>query len=161
MVQLMIAYGLSPWSPLSFAYFGSYLVKLGNLNTGGTTEVDLSLKPGEMYGASMSWKIFENEFNPTMMGTHTREQEFKRMVLEAVIDQQNYYGPRFSPGETQSALDLPTSIKATLIGWMDEAPPNVRINGEAPQETATALYKTELTFKVPDHGIIAIPPGLL
>ena len=34
MVQLTIAYGLSPWSPLSFAYFGSYLVKLGNLTKG-------------------------------------------------------------------------------------------------------------------------------
>jgi hypothetical protein len=136
-------------------------VKLGNLLAGGTTDVDLSLSPGEMYGSSMSWKIFESEYDPTMMGTPSREQEFKRMVLEAVIDQQNYYGQRFSPGEIQSALDLPTSIEATLVGWMDEAPPTVRINGEESQETATALYITELPFKVPENGNIAIPPGLI
>jgi hypothetical protein len=136
-------------------------VKLGDLIAGETTDVDLRLSPSEMYGASMSWKIFETEYDPTMLGTHSREQEFKRMVLEAVIDQQNYYGTRFSPGEIQSALDLPTSIEATLIGWMDEAPPNVRINGEEPQETATALYKTELAFKVPESGKIVIPPGLI
>jgi hypothetical protein len=44
---------------------------------------------------------------------------------------------------------------------MDDAPPNVRINGEEPQEAATALYKTELTFKVPENGNISIPSGLI
>lgn len=136
-------------------------VRLGNIEARETTDVDLELSPGEMHGTTMSWKIFETDFSPSMMGAPSREQEFKRMVLEAVLDQQSYYGTHVTPGGSRSATELSTSTEVTLIGWMDDAPPDVRINGQIPQESATALYKTQLTFQIPESGEIAIPPGLI
>lgn len=136
-------------------------VRLNDIEAGETAEVDLKLNSNEMFGGTMSWKIFENEFGPSMMGAPSREQEFKRMVLEAVLDQQNFYGARFTPGESRSATELSTTTEATLIGWMDHAPPEVRINGEIPQESATALYQTQLPYRLPTDGKIAIPSGLI
>ncbi len=136
-------------------------VRLGDIEDGETTAVELQLTSSEMFGSTMSWKIFETEYGPSMMGAPSREQEFKRMVLEAVLDQQNYYGARFIPGESHSATELSAATTATLIGWMDFAPPEVRINGQIPQESATALYKTQLNFQISENGVITIPPGLI
>ena len=136
-------------------------MRLGDLDTGESAEVDLKLNPSDSFGASMSWRIFENEFNPSIVGPPSREQEFKRLVLEAVLDQQNYYGTRFTPNDTRSATELSTEPDITLIGWMDHAPPEVRINGQIPHETATALYISHLAYQLPENGKITIPAGLI
>jgi hypothetical protein len=83
------------------------------------------------------------------------------MVLEAVLDQQNYYGSRFTPDEIHSATELSTTTDVTLIGWMDEAPPKVLINNQEPQESAIGLFKTQSTYQLPQQGEITIPAGLI
>jgi hypothetical protein len=136
--------------------------QLGELQAGASADVTLSLGNFQdmMYGASMSWKIYEEEYNK-LMGAPSREIEFKRMVLEGVLDQQSMYGGGFTPGVTRSALELTPSREITLLGWMDEAPPEVTVNGETPQESANALYLIKLPYEIPQQGAIELPPGFI
>jgi hypothetical protein len=109
----------------------------------------------------LSWKIIDNQFDPTMNGKPQREQEFKRMVLESVLDQQNFYGPRFPHEEFHSGLELSPTPEVIIIGWIDDAPPNVLINGQIHQETATSLFKSQIQVQFPQVGDINIPAGLI
>jgi hypothetical protein len=136
-------------------------VRLGDIANEESVEVDMHLNSGNLFGATMSWKIFESEFSTTDMRTPDREQEFKRMVLEAVIDQQNFYGSRFLPGDKRSAIELTNIPDVTVIGWMDFAPPDVRINAQIPQESTTSLFTTKVTYQLPQNGEVLIPAGLI
>ncbi len=138
--------------------------RLEDLEVGESIEVDFPLSGigNNMYGSSMSWRIYENEFSKFTMGPPPRELEFKRMVLEGVLDQQYYYGTRFDPSQKRSATELANNIpEVTLIGWMDVAPPEVRVNGQTPQEATTGLYIAQTAFQISETGEISIPPGLI
>ncbi len=136
--------------------------RLGDLPAGASTAVTLDLGNFQdtMYGASMSWKLYEEEYNK-LMGAPSRQIEFNRMVLEGVLDQQYMYGGGFTPGVTRSATELSLAREVTLLGWMDEVPPDVLVNGEAPQETANALYLIRLPYQIPVEGEIDLPPGFI
>ena len=136
-------------------------LRLGDIPSNQSVIVNMDLNHSEMHGAAMSWKIIDNQFDPTLNGKPQREQEFKRMVLESVLDQQNYYGPRFSHEEYHSGLELSATPEVTIIGWIDNAPPKVHINGQIHQETATSLYKSQIQVRFPQEGVINIPAGLI
>lgn len=137
--------------------------RLGDIESGASAKVNLKLENLQdmMYGPSMSWKIYEEQFSQPMIGPPSRELEFKRMVLEAVLDQQYYYGTRSTPGEIRSAKELDTQPLVTLLGWMDAAPPEVLVNGEIPQVAENALYILETHYLLPHSGEIRIPAGLI
>jgi hypothetical protein len=135
-------------------------VRLGDLDIGETANVNLeteSIRREIRYGPSISWELYGS----ASMGEPSRELEFKRMVLESVIDQQYYYGSNVRPGEIRSAKVLDSMPVATIFGWMDNAPPEVRINGEIPRESENSLYITEANLQLPDRGKITIPTGML
>jgi hypothetical protein len=137
--------------------------RLGDLESGASARVNLKLDSLQdmMYGPSMSWKIYEDQYAQPLVGPPSRELEFKRTVLEAVLDQQYYYGSRFTPGETHSAKELDLQPTVTLLGWMDTAPPDVRVNGEIPQVAENALYILESHYKISESGKFIIPAGLI
>jgi hypothetical protein len=115
-----------------------------------------------MMGGSLSWQIYEAEFSRAISGPPPREIEFRRMILEAIIDQQFYYGAAFDPSKTRSALELQADLpEVTLIGWMDSAPPEILVNGEAPQESATGVYLAHLPIDLSETSEIHLPPGML
>ncbi len=137
--------------------------RLGDLAAGDSVEVKLELDSLQnmMYGPSISWQIYEDQTRLSGVGPPPRALEFKRMVLEAAVDQQSYYGTFSTPGQTRSAKELDNTPAVTLLGWLEAAPPEVRINGEKPQESANALYITEVDYQYPEHGAISIPAGLI
>jgi hypothetical protein len=138
--------------------------RLGDLEPGESAEVNLPFTNfgDRTFGSSMSWRIFDDEFTPSMMGPPPRELEFKRMVLEAVLDQEIFYGSRFDPSQDHSAKELDATLpEAQVVAWMDNAPPEVRINGQIPQESATALYVSPVSYQIPESGEIIIPPGMI
>jgi hypothetical protein len=138
-------------------------LRLGDLAPGESTEVKLPIVKNDLImGGSLSWRIYESEFGRTMTGPPPREIELKRMILEALLDQQFFYGPQFAPSQVQSALELDSDLpKITFIGWMDTAPPDIRINGKIPQEATTGVYLTQLPLQFTTSGEIVIPAGLL
>ena len=72
-----------------------------------------------------------------------------------------YFGSRFSSGMKRSATELTGMPAATVLGWMDEAPPEVQVNGEIPQQAETGLYLTELPYNFAVNGEIKLPPGFI
>jgi len=135
-------------------------IRIGDLDVDTAANVDLEIAGSQRdirYGPSISWEIYGS----SGIGTPSREQEFKRMVLESVIDQQYYYGSNMRPGESRSAKELDAMPTVTILGWLEGAPPEVFVNGESPQESANSLLITETTFNFPEEGEISFPVGLL
>jgi hypothetical protein len=48
-----------------------------------------------------------------------------------------------------------------VLGWLDEAPPDVRVAGRKLTQETTALLYAPLSLRLPDEGIVTLPPGLI
>jgi hypothetical protein len=137
-------------------------VRLGDLAAGDSVEVNLELGDFEnvVFGGGISWRIYESQFDPASRRT-SRETDFRRMILEGVLDQGFMYGGSTFPGSVRSAKDLDFTSEATILGWIDQAPPKVLVNGTVPQETANALYLAQLAYHYPSSGRINVPVGMI
>jgi len=136
-------------------------IDLGDLAQEETKPVDLAIIPREFHRPTLSWQIFEERMGSTVVGVPNREQEFKRMIMEAVIDQQNAYSGRINPGEMRSAQTNANVSSVTILGWIDDAPPDVSIDGQPPRSYSTGLYKTQADYGFPEEGEIELPAGLI
>ncbi|MFH1633446.1 MAG: hypothetical protein ABIG63_05470 [Chloroflexota bacterium] len=137
--------------------------RLGDLEPGESTDVSLDMDNFEQnlfFGSGISWRIYESQFDPST-GRTSRDAEFKRMILEGILDQATMYGGSFGPGSTLSAKDLAYSPEATLFGWIDEAPPEVLVNGNLPQETANTLYLTRVAYNFSEAEKVDVPVGMI
>jgi hypothetical protein len=47
------------------------------------------------------------------------------------------------------------------MGWSDQAPPQVGIQGQEASQITTALVYSLLPLSIPDNGRVSIPPGLI
>jgi hypothetical protein len=140
----------------------SDFARLGDLGDGDSVAVNLKIGDFEqqMFSGGISWRIFEPKNDP-ISGQTSRETEFKRMILEGILDQAFMYGEGFNPNSIQSAKDLDYVPEVTIFGWIDEAPPQLLVNGNVPQETASTLYLTQLPYVFPLDGKIKVPVGMI
>ncbi len=137
-------------------------VRLGDLPAGETTQVSMDLGNFEdsIFGGGVAWRIYESQYDPAS-GRSSRETDFKRMILEGVLDQNFMYGGNFIPGAVRSAKDQDDTQEVTVLGWIDEAPPQVLVNGNVPQETARTLYLAQIPYHFLNKGAIEVPVGMI
>lgn len=137
-------------------------VRLGDVPAGGSAQVDLDLGEFEttVFSGGVAWRIYEMEYN-LAAGRSSRETDFKRMILEGVLDQSYMYGGIFTPGAVRSARDQDYPQEATVLGWIEQAPPNVLVNGIVPQESARTLYLAQIPYHYPASGVIDVPVGMI
>jgi hypothetical protein len=135
--------------------------RLGDLADGDSVDVNLKFGDFEqkMFSGGISWRIYEPKYDP-VSGQSSRETEFKRLILEGILDQAFMYGGSFGPNSRQSAKDLESIMEATIFGWINQAPPKLLVNGNEPQETANTLYLTRLVYTYP-LGKIKLPLGMI
>jgi len=141
---------------------GNHFVRLGDLPSGQETPVslDLTLPPNRGFGQPISYLLFEDELMQTGPAGPPRDAELKRLVVETVFDQGGGYSPISSsmpwgPGGDTNSRGL------TLLGWLDEAPPDAEVAGRIPGQQTTALLYAPLSFRLPETGQISLPPGLI
>jgi len=81
------------------------------------------------------------------------------MVVESVFDQSG----GFSAISSRIAWgpESGTSRRLALLGWLDSAPPEVRVASRTAGQQATALLYTHLSFDLPEEGDVTLPPGLI
>jgi hypothetical protein len=138
---------------------GKRFVRLGDIPAGGTADIRLDLtnlgKPD--FGSPLSYALFENYFTST--GGPPREVEVKRMMVENVLER--------IPVPIKSAAIAPRSTSTglshalLLLTWIDQAPPEVLVEGTVPAQQSTAMVLMPLSYQAAEEGDIVVPTGLI
>ncbi len=136
---------------------GMRVARLGDLSTGDGADVDLPLNDFESAptGGSISYAIFNDELS-SANGRPARQVEVRRAIIENVFDRVPPYITAPGSQEAASLYQVPV-----LIGWQDQAPPEVRIVGEEAAQQTTAVVISPLTYRLVGSGEVEIPGGLI
>ena len=133
--------------------------RLGDLPAGETLQLNLDLSGigTPTFGSPVSYLIYEEQLNAaSASGRAPRDLEVKRSILEALFQ----WGTPVKAasagqsGKTSSLIQTPV-----FIGWLDDAPPEVKIQGEAPAQQSTSLVYSLLPFNLPSDDTISLPTG--
>jgi len=137
---------------------GDQLARLGDVPPGEQVPVKMNLSGfGSKRFGPVGWRLFEEQFNSPGPGGPPREVQLKQMVVDSVFQQVGTMSPVSSFRSFGSAS--PQGL--VLLGWLDEAPPDVRVAGrKLAQETTVFLY-APLSLDLPDEGSVSLPPGLV
>jgi len=140
---------------------GNHFVRLEDLGSGqeALVTLELSNSADRAFGQPLSYLIYGDQFIQPGPGGPPREAEVKRIVAESILDQ----GSGFSPISSKIPWgpEGGTSRGLTLLGWLDEAPPDVSVAGRVPGQQTTALLYAPLSFHLPEEGDVSLPPGLI
>ncbi len=132
--------------------------RMGDLNPGQEAKVSLGLSDmnRNRMGANLSYRLYMEPYNNTD-GKIPRDVTLKTNILDNSTD--------VLPGGI-----LTSSAKAsgginmrgiTVLGWTDEAPPQVDVRGQLVSQMATTLVYNSLDITLPDNGRLVLPPGML
>ena len=139
---------------------GYNFVKLGDLPPGGSASVELKLVGlwGPNIGASLSYTLLEEEYKSSGTGVLSRDAEVKRTIIENLFNQvPSYVSSVAQPVYGSNNLfSIPV-----LIGWLDQAPPDVIVPGIDPAQQTTAIVMMPVPYSFPEHGRISLPPGII
>jgi hypothetical protein len=140
---------------------GNRFVHLGDLSPGQAAPVTMELieLQSQNMGQPLSYALFQDQLVQSGPGGPPREAELKRAVLQSVFEQ----GAGFE--FTSSVVAFGGSDRPRrgllLIGWLNQAPPEVRVAGRTPSQQTTALLYASLAYDLPRTGDISLPPGLI
>ena len=146
---------------------GNRFVHLGDLSPGEKVPVTINMPDlaSQRFGPSMGWRLFQDQLNQSGPGGLPREAQLKQTVVD--INFQGSWGlvVRGGLGPIPGVLSLAGEGRARLgvelLGWLDEAPPDVQVAGRKPAQQTTALLYTTLSYGLPDEGDFSLPPGLI
>jgi hypothetical protein len=141
--------------------WGDHFARLGDLRPGQEVAVTMDLPdlPDLGFGQPLSIRLVEEELKQSGSGDPPPEAELKRMIIESVFEQGGRFGstaPGFGLGGTAGS-----HRGLALLGWLNEAPPEVRVAGRTPTHQTTALLYAPVPVHLSDRGDISLPPGLL
>lgn len=143
------------------AILGNQFVRLPDMAAGQEVDIALAINSttSATIGTPLIYRIYEQEMNGAG-ASGSREVQLKQSVLESVLQ----------PGGWQvepTAVRLGSARQSTelksllLIGWLDQAPPEVRVAGRSPAQKTTALLLVAIPYRIPDEGYLTLPAGLL
>jgi hypothetical protein len=131
---------------------GNHFERLGDMEPYASKPVQMKLSEVNegAFGQPLSFRLFEEQLMQPGPTGPPREAELRRVLVESVFDQ-GYLAPwgSFQPQHL------------ALIGWLDQAPPQVAVNGREPAHQTTALLYAPISYALPGEGEIILPPGLL
>jgi len=140
---------------------GKRFLRLGDIAPGDEVEVimDLSRMTNPNFLAPISYLIFEDQFNQVDKNGSHRHFEVKRTIIESVLERSSIQHLTSSRAE-QSPLNY-LSYSPLLIGWLDEAPPQVRVEGIEPSQETTALLIYTIDYQLPNTNQVGLPVGFI
>jgi len=139
--------------------YGSKFALLGTLTPNEKREVNIQLDNlgNPNIGMSVSYMIFDPASSADSSTSERRKTESRRIIVENLFDRTP---PVFSAKRFDDSGTL--SYQAPVfLGWIDQAPPEVRIIGAEPGEQATSAVLFPLAYETPASGPVAIPVGLI
>jgi hypothetical protein len=133
--------------------------RLGDLPRGQSASVELELanpsNPNN-FGTPISYALYEKEIS-SANGPLPRQIEVRRSIVEALFERT----PPFISARRSLSPNAYISQSPVLIGWMDQAPPEISLANTQPAQQTTALVVLPVNLSFPDKGLISLPPGLI
>ncbi len=133
--------------------------RLGDMAAGEEKEVDLGLSSlqSDRFGPSLSYRLYQENLNSNTPLTRAAEQ--KMNIISSVLEN----GPWM---KSFSSSSIPSGTGAYnggvfLLGWLDQAPPEVSIAGNVLTYRTTTLVYRGVEYHLPDSGLLTIPAGLV
>jgi hypothetical protein len=139
---------------------GNLFTRLGDLQPGETRAVEMELPSllGQPFD-SLSWRLFQQQYDPTSPNGPPRAVQLKQSMLDNLFQGGGAYGPMLSIKSTNwNAASL---TQALLLGWLDQAPPEIQVAEREPASQTTALLIEPLSYRLSSGNQISLPPGFL
>ncbi len=132
--------------------------RFGDMAPGEEKEVDLALAnlQSDRFGPPISYRLFQENFTT---GPMPRDLEQKSNILNSVFE--NGMWSKLSSVMPAPGLSSGDLGGVTVLGWLDQAPPQVNVSENSLTQRTTALVYTSMNYNLPEQGFITLPPGLL
>lgn len=141
---------------------GNTFARIGDIPAGQDAAATMSLPAASttMPGAQVVYRIFEQEMMKSGPSGPPREAQLKQSVLESALQPGGWFIDPMSAriGTAGQSSRLKSLI---LVGWIDQAPPEVTVARRTPSVKTTALVYGTLSYDVAPEGRVSLPPGLL
>jgi hypothetical protein len=138
---------------------GNKFARLGDMPRGATSPVDMSMtdpiNPNN-FGSPISYALYEKEISGAN-GPAPRHIEVRRAIVEALFERT----PPYISSKRPTGQNTYLSQTPVLLGWIDEAPPEVSLAGLEPAQQSTAAVVLPLALSYPKSGPMTIPTGLI
>jgi hypothetical protein len=136
-------------------------VHLGDLAPASETPVTMSLSglADGRVGPSLGYRLFEEQLTQAGIGgPPSREVQLKQSLVDRLFDQNGR--PTFvASTRGQSRGNASQTIE--LLAWLQAAPPDVQVAGRTLDQQTLALLHLPLAYRLPDHGPVSLPPGII
>jgi hypothetical protein len=137
-------------------------VRLGDLGPGQTHEINLGLSnlQSDRFGPPLTYRLYQE---PYAGGPQPRDVQVKANIISATFEN-GMYSKMSSASMRVNALAPGASSTATVVtvfGWLDQAPPVVEVPNNRLSQQVTALVYTNLSYSLPESGLLALPPGMV
>jgi hypothetical protein len=139
---------------------GNSFVRLGDLApyASAPARMELTDSTAQGFGQPLSFRLFQEQLTQSGPTGPPREAQLKQMVIQSVFDQGTPLLPTLS---SWSGAGSAAPQQLALLGWLDQAPPEVQVAGRAPAQQTTALLYAPIAYHLPGSGDISLPPGML
>ena len=137
---------------------GTRFTRLGDLARGTTVPINMQLADpaNPNFGQSISYSLYEKEISGAN-GPVPRQIEVRRAIIESLFERT----PPYISSKRGGGQNTYLSQTPVLVGWIDQAPPQVTLDGVQPAEQTTAAVVIPLDLKFPQSGPINLPPGMI
>ena len=139
--------------------FGMETEIIGDLEPYETKEVEISFsKDTRVRGAPTTYQIIEKAAAGTETVTYSREYDQKRSILDGVFQPYGYWmGP--ASGINTNQIGDPFQLNSTyLVGWLDNAPIEISIDGKTANQKSLSLLTFYLPLAIDPTGF-TLPPS--
>lgn len=141
----------------AYLILGTRFASLGDISPGETMDVLLSLpeETGFRYSGEIGWMLFEDSYSGAI--APPRDLDVKRTMVNSIFQ----YGGSMVKSSVPSSGGSVLSQQPVFIGWLDSAPPTVKVNNQNVQEQASALVYQTLDYELGAGPQIWLPVGML
>lgn len=138
--------------------FANQIQRLGDLANGETAEISIQLgtQISSRGGSDFGWMIFDGS-NVSDVGA-SRMLDVRRTLINTLF-QPEYYGSPISSKAFPSSYGV--SYRPVVLGWLEDAPPDLTVRGQAVNEQTTGIVFSAFEFSLPENGAVSIPSGML
>ena len=149
----------------NFLIAGPSFVRLGDLEVGAEKQVELSLVDltANRFGPPVSYRLYESA-DPNMT-SNSRLLNLKRNILSSSLDGK---GMKFSSLRSSPLLNSSSSLSnslagfsLTFLGWVDQAPPDVALEGLPIKKQVIGLVTQKIPFVLSQSADIELPIGMI
>jgi len=136
--------------------FNQQFVRLDDIGAGEEAEVRLQLQGADdqLFGPPISYRLFEEAFQEP--GGAQRDVQLKQQILDSVFN-----SGKFGAMSSRAIAGSGGAQGLIFLGWFDQSPPQVLVDGRSPVELTTALLYAPLSYRLPESGQISVPVGFM